>query len=98
MAEMKEDEIVVHEASDNHGESFRILECTKPDELFYVATSDMAPGCLVLLQPKTKLGFAIPYALVHELSHMIHEALEQLNGGDIDDQETSDIEEKVTLH
>jgi hypothetical protein len=81
--------VEVVDSTDEDGRGFQIIHCPEPADQLFPAQESTIPGHLVLVHIKTRIGFAIPFDAAHQLSHLIHEALEQLTGGDIDELETS---------
>ena len=81
--------VTVYDSSDQAGRNSQIIHCPEPSDQLYPAAESTIPGHLVLVHIKTRIGFAIPIDLAHDLSHIIHEALEHLTGGDLHEEETS---------
>lgn len=61
-------------------EGIQVVIMDKPELQFQMAKDENLPAHLVLVSFGMQLGFAIPFEEAHQLSHLIHDALEALGG------------------
>ena len=78
------------------GEVFQIFQLEDPSEFFYIGKEDELPDHIVLVNFKLKMGFAMPFEVAHKFSHLIHDGLEVLTGGELHENETET--KKITTH
>ena len=89
-------EITVLESKSPDGETFAVYCLNDPKEMFYIARENELPRHIVLVNFALKLGFAIPIEMAHHLSHLIHDGLEALTGGDLHEDETEEPKKIIT--
>ena len=99
MADEKEKDLpleVESEVSDT-GEKIRTIVLDTVEKQFYLGREKELPDHIVLVNLHFGIGFAIPFENAHILSHMIHDGLEVLTGGELHEEET-ETDKKIITH